>query len=278
MELKEWSFSRKMIRASRHLTELDAILVDFADRHPYEVIRTRDRTGKYTHRFAFTEEPPQDIPLIAGDILYNLRSGFDHLIGALVPRSQRSKVLFPIVTEPVWDIPRTDGENEELRKNREKWESLVRKIKHPEAVPILQGLQPLTSKRIPPMMHPLDILNKLSNKDRHQQLSVILAGLDNARISLVMKGSGQIHRVRVELSGPYSGLANGAELPVNDDVAYVKIRGIAVAVIRFDAENTNILLPARLTQILEWILTEAIGPLYPYVVDLSQFIPANGRS
>jgi hypothetical protein len=276
VELKEWSFSRKIIRAAKHLAELDAILVEFADRHPYEVTRTTDRKGKHIHRFEFTEEPPKDIPLIVGDILYNLRSGFDHLIGALVPRSQRSRVLFPIVTEPVWGIPWTHSENEELRRNREKWESLVKKIKHAEAVPILQGLQPLTSKRVPPMMHPLDILNKLSNKDRHQQLSVILAGLDQASVSLVMKGSGQVCRVGVQFSGPYSGLANGAELPVKDDVAYVKVRGIAVAVVRFDAEKTNILLPARLAQILEWILTEAIGPLYPYVIDLSQFTPAGG--
>jgi hypothetical protein len=267
VELKDRSFSRKMLRAGKHLAELDALLVEFADRHPYEVTRTTDRMGQYIHRFQFTEEPPQDIPLIVGDILYNLRSGFDHLIGALVPRSQRSRVLFPIVTEPVWDTPPADGENEELRRNREKWESLVKKIKHAEAVPILQGLQPLTSKRIPPLMHPLDILNKLSNKDRHQQLSVILAGLDDARVSVVMRGSGQIRRMGVQFSGPYSGLANGALLPVDNDVAYVKVRGVAVAVIRFDAEKTNILLPARLAQILEWILTEAIGPLQPYVID-----------
>jgi hypothetical protein len=208
VELKEWSFSRKMIRAAKHLDELNAILANFAERHPYEVIRTTDRTGKHTHRFEYTEEPPQEIPLIVGDVLYNLRSGFDHLIGALVPRSQRSKVLFPIVTEPVWDMPPADGENEDLRRNREKWESLVRKIKHAEAVPILQGLQPLTSMRIPPLMHPLDILNKLSNKDRHQQLSVILSGLDKISVSLVMKRSGQIRRVGVEFAGPYSGLAS----------------------------------------------------------------------
>jgi hypothetical protein len=194
VELKEWSFSRKMIRAGQHLAELNAILAEFADRHPYEVTRTTDAKGKHTHRFEFTEEPSTDIPLIVGDILYNLRSGFDHLIGALVPRSKRSKVLFPLVTDPVWEIPRTAGENEDLSRSRDKWESLTRKIKHPEAISILQDLQPLTSKQRLPLMHPLDILNKLSNKDRHQQLSVILAGLDNAKVSLVMKGSGQVLR------------------------------------------------------------------------------------
>jgi hypothetical protein len=267
VELKDRSFSRKMVRAAQHLAELDQLLVAFADRHPYEVTVTTDRKRNCIHRFEFTEEPPADVPLIVGDILYNLRSGFDHLIAALVPRAERSKVLFPLVAEPVWDIPRAEGESQDLRRNRDKWNSLIKRIKHPEAIPILQNLQPLTSRRVPPMMHPLDMLNKLSNKDRHQQLPVILAGLDDAHVSLVMRGSGQIRRVGVQLSGPYSGLANGAVIPVNDDVAYVKVRGIAVAVARFDAENTNVLLPARLAQILEWIIAQAIGPLYPYVVD-----------
>jgi hypothetical protein len=267
VDIKDRSFSRKMVRAANHIDELAGILAAFAERHPYEVTVRTDRKGKHVHRFEFTEAPPADIPLIVGDVLYNLRSGFDHLIGALVPRSQRSKVLFPLLTEPVWDIPPSKGENEDLRRNREKWESLTKKIKHPDAIPILQGLQPLTSKRVPPLMHPLDLLNKLSNKDRHQDLPVVLAGLDEPKVKLVMRGTGEIRPVGVVLSGPYSGMADKAVIPVDEKVAYVKVRGTAVAVVRFDAENTNALLPDRLIQIMNWIVVEAIGPLAPYVLD-----------
>src|SRR5690348_11146047 len=126
VELKDRSFSRKMIRAGHHLIELNEILAAYSDRHPYEVRKTQHRKRKYTHRFHLTEEPPADVPLIVGDILYNLRSGFDHLIGALVPRSQRSKVLFPLLTEPLWDIPPSDGENEDTKNARRRWESLTR--------------------------------------------------------------------------------------------------------------------------------------------------------
>ena len=71
----------------------------------------------------------------------------------------------------------------------------------------------------------------------------------------------------VQLSGPYSGIADKAVIPVGEKVAYVKLRGTAVAAVRFDAENTNVLLPDRLIQIMNWIVVEAIRPLAPYVLD-----------
>ena len=74
---------RQFDRAERHIEVLEAILFTFVQRHPYEVRQTVV-DGREVNRFHFTEDPDPEIPLIVGDILLNLRSGFDHVIAALV--------------------------------------------------------------------------------------------------------------------------------------------------------------------------------------------------
>jgi hypothetical protein len=49
--------------------------------------------GREVNPFHFTEDPDPEIPLIVGDILFNLRSGFDHVIAALVKPSHRRNIL-----------------------------------------------------------------------------------------------------------------------------------------------------------------------------------------
>jgi hypothetical protein len=267
VDLKDRSFTRKILRAGRHLEELSEVLNDYADRHPYEIVRT-ERRGKYVHTFTVTEAPPDEIPLIVGDVLYNLRSGFDHLIGALVQRSQRSKVLFPIVHEPVWSITPKDGENADRTRNREKWDSLTAKISNPAAVPVLQTLQPIPSNLPPaPGMHVLDILNKLSNKDRHSELSVIVTGMHDPKFKLIMRGGQPRDADDGQMFGPNKGMKDQAELPVGDDVAYVKVRGKVITAVRIPSRQTQVLLPDSLASMLQWMTSQAILPLAPYVID-----------
>jgi hypothetical protein len=67
--------------------------------------------------------PDHRLPLIAGDVVYNLRAGLDHLACALVSVSDRSHVMFPILIESVWDIPVQDAENQQGTKNRQRRET-----------------------------------------------------------------------------------------------------------------------------------------------------------
>jgi hypothetical protein len=85
-------YSRKFHQAERHSEVLEAILSTFVQRHPYEVRQTVV-DGPDVNRFHFTEDPDPEIPLIVGDTLFNLRSGFDHVIAALVKPSHRRNIL-----------------------------------------------------------------------------------------------------------------------------------------------------------------------------------------
>jgi hypothetical protein len=263
-------YGRKFDRAERHIEALEAIVAAFVERHPYEVRQTVVDGGE-VNSFHFTDDPDPDIPLIVGDILFNLRSGFDHVIAALVKPAHRRNVLFPILHQPVWDIPHQVGENTVLTKERERWDGLVKRLAHPEAIDVLKAVQPLDSRAQPPMMHPLDVLNWLSNVDKHRQLSVVLTGLDKARSRLVMRGSGRIvdaEQIIPESSkarSPFTGIGNGALLPTDPSVKYVKLRGEAVVVVVINQERGNIRVPKELRMILDWLRSEVLAPLTPYV-------------
>jgi hypothetical protein len=246
--------------------KLSKRVLAFMASEPYEVTDPIEgKRGRRTARLVFMGQPDPDIALIAGDVLYNLRTAFDYLVGSLVPPSERSKVLCPLVHEPVWDIPQTEGESTELTRNREKWESLTRRIKSDEAVEILKGLMPLDARTPPPTMHPLDLLNRLSNRDRHRQLSVIAWGLGDARAKVVMKRSGEIRPAQFpDFDFTYRGFRDGADIPIDKNVAYVKLRGTPVVVMQVNDQWGNVLLPFGLMTILEWFRNKAVAKLARY--------------
>jgi hypothetical protein len=259
------SYVRKADWAEKHLWKLTDLTGSFMKRHPYTVSDPiEDKRQQRFVRLEFTEEPDPDIALIAGDVLYNLRAAFDYLIASLVPRSYRSKVLCPILHEPVWEIPTAEGENAERTKNRQRWNSLTNRVSSDAAITALKGLMPLDSRARPPKMHPLDVINWLSNKDRHQQLSVIAWGLGDAQAKVVLRG-GPI--VPAEFEGfdfTYKGFSNNASIPIGPDVVYVKLKGTPVVVIRISENRGNIPLPLGFWMLLEWLRHEAIAKLEPY--------------
>jgi hypothetical protein len=89
----EPSYLRRADWAEQHLMELSKRVFAFMAGEPYEVTDPIEgRRGQHTARLVFTEQPDPDITLIAGDVLYNLRTAFDYLVGSLVAPSERSKV------------------------------------------------------------------------------------------------------------------------------------------------------------------------------------------
>jgi hypothetical protein len=260
------SYIRKADWAEQHIIDLAVRLQLFADKHPYTI--TDPVKNKHGERFSyleFTESPDPDIGLIAGDIIYNLRASFDYLVGSLVPSGERSKVLCPVLREPVWEIPHVSTENKERTKNRERWHSLTRHIRSEGAIAELKELMPLESRRQPPKEHPLDLINRLSNKDRHQRLPIITWGLGNVRSKVVLKGSGQIVPTKILGQDPMrGGFKNNASIPVQDSVVYVKLKGTPIVLIRIGEERSNFRIPGVFWEMLGWLRTEAFPRLSPY--------------
>jgi hypothetical protein len=260
------SYIRKADWAEKHLIDLTALLKAFADKHPYTVTDpVENKHGERISHLVFTESPHPDVGLIAGDIVYNLRASFDYLIGSLVKSSERSKVLCPILHEPVWEIPHVSTENKQRTKDRDRWNSLAHHIRTTDAITVLKELMPLDSRRKPPQEHALDVVNRLSNKDRHQRLPILTWGLGNVRATLVLRGSGQIVPVRLpEIEPLNEGIKNNASIHVPDGAVYVKLRGTPVVLIRVGEERTNFRIPDMFWVMLTWLRTEAFPRLGPY--------------
>src|SRR5215212_2557483 len=118
------SYIAKVARAKKHLIDLQAAIDLFAGDHPYTAReRIEGKKQRKVWRLTFTGDPANtDIPVIAADAIYNLRSSLDHLMSSLVPSNQRSSAMFPVYFEGVWE-PSPPGENKQRCKERACWAS-----------------------------------------------------------------------------------------------------------------------------------------------------------
>jgi hypothetical protein len=80
-----------------------------------------------------------------------------------------------------------------------------------------------------------------------------------------MKRSGEIRPAQFpDFDFTYRGFRDGADIPIDKNVAYVKLRGTPVVVMQVNDQWGNVLLPSGLMTILEWLRNEAIGKLARY--------------
>jgi hypothetical protein len=268
------SFVLKMSRAEKHLIELEAETTRYADSNPYEVRTTRE--GKRdVHRLWFTVSPSPEIAIIAGDFIYNLRSGLGHLAGALVPSDMRRSVEFPVFWQGVWeDGP--EGENKQRAYDRKQWRTYTRKMK-PQAVAILKSLQPEPEDNV--RIAKLDFINRLCNTDRHTKVPVIRAGLRDP-IGYWKTRDGQMQRGTTDLNETYGLAEDGAKIHAPDRAVDVKIEGAAAIGIRVGNEGRSyVLIPESFREALDWTRTRVIEPLVPYLhVVGGQPASAHGRA
>ena len=218
------SYLKKLARAEQHFAELKVEIGRYADRTPYRIATTA-KSGRRVHRLEFTSFPENtDIGIIAADVVYNLRSGLDHLAAALVPRSYRSHVMFPIFWRGVWEDP-VPGEDKQRTKDRERWKTSTRKMR-PEAVDHLKTMQPREVGDHDRVVNFLSVLNRLSNTDRHKEFPLMVTALKRAVVSWRDLNGRAIEGRDPAADDPDAGVNNEAEVRgVPDDATDVKITG-----------------------------------------------------
>ena len=186
--------------------------------------------------------------------------------------------MFPIVKEKIWEIPPVQGENRERADLRHKWDVSTRKMK-PEAIAIIKRLQPISDPAHEHEFHVLDLLNRVSNKDRHRALHVHhtgLAGPITTTLLLNFGVGGPIdYTVTEELSAPdglpgTAALKNGAVIdpPATIDpkaIVDMKVHGIITQAIAMGQNRGQVVIPDSLRLVLDWIRVKAVAPLSPYL-------------
>ena len=156
--------------------------------HPYTLRkRVEGHDKREVHRLHFTRSPANtEIPLIAADAIYNMRSSLEHLIAALAPAKDRDRLTFPVYWRGVWE-PVAEGDDQRRRKARHVWRAIDKALA-PEAVAVLKRLQPPDDAGPREEDHDLRILNRLSNTDRHAELASRGRWRPDAQHSLATEG------------------------------------------------------------------------------------------
>jgi len=160
------SVRAKLARAHEHILEVDAALSGAEARTRYIVTRYR-RLPPEAHIIDMGDKPPEDpmrVPLLVGEVLQNLRSALDHLIGELERGNglnKDSQFEFPIF----WDAARYKRESSKK----------VRGVPA-AALAVIEKSQPYHRPAPSYKDHPLWILHDLNNADKHR----VLIGTSNS--------------------------------------------------------------------------------------------------
>ncbi|RUR01223.1 hypothetical protein [Labedella endophytica] len=159
----------KIERAEHHLRELDEMVTDYTSGLPMTLLPSTDGTRiddqqvPWGVRANLREPPPRAIRAVAGDVGNNIRSVLDYLARALVRSNGGTPVDGPGGTQfPIRVTPSMKA-------------LVIAGGVSAGALTEIATLQPGpdgTKNR-----HPLALLNRLNNGDKHQQPTVVAGGL-----------------------------------------------------------------------------------------------------
>ncbi len=260
------SYIAKISRAEKHLVELNEAIDEYAARKPYAVRRgIEGKKQRVVHRLIFTSEPGNTgIPIIAADVIYNLRSALDHLMSCLVANKHRSSVIFPVMFRGVWDSA-VPGEDAQRAKLRERWAHDTATVANP-ALTVLKALQPPEDTGDDTEADRLRVLNGLSNRDRHEKLPVAVSGLSDFTMT-IRRADGKLYKALPELTVDFA--KDGAGIQIPEDTVDVQIKGTPLVVIRVGKDKAGrdryLRLSAFLNEAIPFLKARVITPLVTHV-------------
>jgi hypothetical protein len=153
----------KLSRAEKHLRGFNQCVQRFRETDPYRTTRHLEGDGaEHVYTVEIRSYPPPDLGAIVGDLLHNLRSALDSVVYDLsvaakpaLTEKERGSVGFPIAL-------------------REKNFDMAKVRYAPRAAQAeVKCAQPYTGDKAD--MHPLWLLSRFNNVDKHRQVLVVPA-------------------------------------------------------------------------------------------------------
>lgn len=191
------SAKSKLLRAREHFSAIREHIRGYTASEPYKVIT--EPNGEET--LHVTEQPPSDIAILAGEIVYQLRSALDHLAFGLV-KLNRTGISLPLGWEQDCEFPLRF----ELPKRVTKppvpqtyFTKVLPGITR-SAFTFIESVQPY---RRHGAANALRILASLSNVDKHRHLNVTVPQVVHHEVLRTAHGSVAVSR---------GGLKHGAEI------------------------------------------------------------------
>lgn len=251
------SWHLKLSRAEKHLEEFNSLVREFAAENPYSVLKVVETDDDGHDIFAYRLDLPKPNaawmgPVIAGDVLFNIRSALDHLAVELAPRNRRRKASFPLVTV---DIEERDTSGTYRHADaRNSFNAAVKGIP-PDARAIIEALQPYRFPRPgdDPRDHGMAVLSQLQNADKHRELLVSLWGLKDTAVTIDGKMFGPARRP----------VGHEAELHRSGSHVDVEVSGSILVGLGESSDRAYEF--ARMPDLISFVRTEVIAPLEKFL-------------
>lgn len=189
----------KIGRAKYQLRDLEARFESVLGEWPLQLsealeMRPGENVGDYTFTVEIVAVPKREWAVLIGEVVHNLRSALDHAVYAAA-ESPDGKTAFPVITDPA------------------KWDgrSVARKLRSvpPAAVEIVKRVQPfVAAAQHDPAEHPLALLERLWNHDKHRMLQTAVMAVSGAAPGFRGSGTSGFGTLR-EVSAAFGPLREG---------------------------------------------------------------------
>jgi hypothetical protein len=210
----------------KHAQTIEDCISEYNRSKPYRKIRNSNGTTT----LKITKKPPVEIQIVAGEIIYHLRSALDHIFfdlverhhpTGIVPTEIEDKLMFPLCLNPPGDAHKTPPIP------RKSFGTIIPQWLPEKAFALIESLQPYYRRH-----DDMRMLRIFSNIDKHRRLNTI--GVRMSRIHTLKHRSGLSSTVLMSM------LQDGAELhtPVHPELPRgkrkVKVEDKYVVTVAFD--------------------------------------------
>jgi hypothetical protein len=179
----------KLYRADEHMRDIEALTDPLSERCKYPVIETMKPEKKgpvWEYRLDLSHvQPPELLPILIGDYMFNVRSALDHLAVALAPRKYRRKVSFPVFTRDPLICDERSGDYLDAEAAR-RWLELAKYLPG-DCLAALKALQPYEAAALHGHVanhHALALLSAFQNADKHRELVEAVVALQEVEADI----------------------------------------------------------------------------------------------
>lgn len=250
----------KLVRAKQHLDAARRILGRFKYGE-CRIVFEEDADMNLIVPRVHLSKPPTKLPIIIGDMLYNVRSALDHLIYQLVlsnpPNTPNKKTAFPIHAD---------------RQSFDSIKKLRLKGVPVKAAALVEALQPYAGRE-----NPLLMLDKLHNVDKHRTLNVVTAVASDTEVQWSEGGAPFLTLFvggeEIRDGATFGGIGITRNAVTHESLARVtkmEMHGKAAIFVAFDDPSVDSLEECRVDRTLEVILNfvrDEVIPMFEPFLD-----------
>ena len=272
----------KLKRAEKHFEELNAKIADYLSGNPYRAVRRPQKGHRKRHVWTYVlevgDKPDAELAIILGDVVHNLRSALDHLVVAIAPRKRRDNAGFPICDIDPWAKDSRAFWWPWRRYSRAQAEARKRFASQTRGVPdgalaVIKDLQPY--RRRDAEHHPIRLLSRLENADKHKSLIPMLSGLSDVG-TIMLRGGKIVGAEQWRRGWKVTGFSkDGAviaeetfppsDIPQESEVEVKITEAIPIFALRTGRDDVDTLLLWRVKRLLETFARDVFDDLEPFV-------------